>query len=403
MSKGIKDFMAKGMVGSFVLAVKVVIAVFMVINFTSCDWEDSPLNGDGDQTDNPTDGEGNDGLTEVLEITGSGFGTGPEVKFWFSGRNPEEKNEVDMTQDPEIGSFSGNREGSGSAISATWNYWYDQKSDRYFVPTINNSGEGGTYFSKNVDMGNANSEHDGYLISYRSYVPDGYSFPGTTMEQFDNGNFDDTGSTFKSAWVTNNGDNTGNGDLIIWTHSDGNNLQYAGNGAQVGINDRGSRYAGTMTLLNTRDHSNRVLSYLQVPEGFTSGEMVTAEWGLSGTNEPRYYEGQKELVSNAVPLNHRYISFTGWADPDRDGFGTIETTQVLYGDIYVAQGPNSRARVEIGDAANYADCKWLFIAPPTSWTDTEVKASFYADEMAKSNYWFVTTADGTRYSGELSK
>lgn len=337
----------------------------------------------------------------LIKANGANFGQGPEVKFWFSGRNINNHTVVDMENDPEIGKYANN---SASSEEFPWEYWADSKSGRSFVPTINNKATSGASFRGLIDMGNASSELDGYLISYRTYVPDNYSFPGTSLTQFANKDFTGCGSSYKSAWVSYNGDNTTDGDLVIWTHMSGGNIGFIGNGAQVQVKEKSdsySIYATNLGLLSTSDHSPRVLAYLKVPEDFASGSKVTTEWSFVSTNSHTYHHGQRPMTSNKVPLNHRYIVLLGWSDPDRNGFGNVATTQVLCGDIYVAQGPNARARIELGDAPNYEDCNWLFIAPPENWSENEVQAYFYNDEIAKCKYWFITTSDGTRYSGSL--
>jgi len=348
----------------------------------------------------PGVGDAGPGDERMVVARGAGFGEGPRVVFWFSGRNAGGREVVDLAEDPEIGAFGRRREGSGS-VETEWRYWADEASGRTFVPTIDNDGEGGSYFSRNVSLGSPRAEAEGVLVSYRAYVPPGYGFPGVSLGGWAAGDYEGVGSSFKSAWLTHDGDDTGNGDLVLWTHSGGGSLTSSGNGASWGLDDRGTHWVASLSSLNTGDHSPRLLAFMQVPADFRSGDEVSSEWSLASTSTHRYFEGQRPLSSNRVPIELGHVAFAGWADPERNGHGSVASSQVLYGDLYIAQGPTARARIELGDAARYEDCGWLFIAPPDGWTDEEVRATFHADELARATHWFVTTADGRRYSGPL--
>lgn len=343
----------------------------------------------------------NNSVLTVSANNGQSFGTGPSVKFWFSARNPNGAATVDTINHPEIGRFSSRRLGSGST-AAPWNYWFDYRSQRYYVPTINIVGDSNnSYYSYNVDMGTPASEVEGYLVSFRFAIPENYYFPGTD-EAFWNQTNSAVGSSMKMAWVTRNGDDTAKGDLLLLTHSGGGNLNTIGNGASVLSKPTSdSHYFSHLNNISRVDHSNRLLAYLKRPAGSVSGDRAPIEWSLVNTLKHTYTNAQKIIKTNIEPMNHRYVAFAGWSDPDRDGRGSTIGSQLLYGDIYVAQGPTAKARIEIGDAAQYENCKWLFIAPPAQWSTQQVTTAFHPDEFEKANYWFITTADGTRYSGPL--
>jgi hypothetical protein len=67
-----------------------------------------------------------------------------------------------------------------------------------------------------------------------------------------------------------------------------------------------------------------------------------------------------------------------------------------FDDVYLATGPNARARIEIGNAPNYMACTNLTICTPDSWSDTSIIATvrqgrFQAQEGA---FLYVFDANG---------
>ena len=84
------------------------------------------------------------------------------------------------------------------------------------------------------------------------------------------------------------------------------------------------------------------------------------------------------------------VNFIGWA-----GNGPMAGAGAVYDDVYVATGANSQARVEIGDAPRYQDCKNLTVVAPYSWSSTRIVATVHTDvtKMMNKGYLFVVDAD----------
>ena len=74
-----------------------------------------------------------------------------------------------------------------------------------------------------------------------------------------------------------------------------------------------------------------------------------------------------------------------------------------YDDVYLAVGPNARARVEIGDASTYAACKNLTNATVTSWSSTSINAVVRQGAFTSldQTYLYVTDAAGRVSNGLL--
>lgn len=71
----------------------------------------------------------------------------------------------------------------------------------------------------------------------------------------------------------------------------------------------------------------------------------------------------------------------------------------MFDDVYVAVGPNSQARVEVGNAATYASCTNLSVATSTSWTDTQITATFRSGSFKSGENAYLFVIDG---SGNVS-
>lgn len=75
--------------------------------------------------------------------------------------------------------------------------------------------------------------------------------------------------------------------------------------------------------------------------------------------------------------------------------------KLIFDDFYVATGPNSQARVEIGDKSSYSSCTNLAVLTPDAWQNDQIQAtvrlgSFQPETTA---YVFVIDAQGTISGG----
>ncbi len=302
----------------------------------------------------------------IAATGGQNFGVGPSVKFWFSGRNPNAATNINLNTDIEIGTTFA----TDMPAAHPWKYWYDSRSKRYYTPTVDNLETGAANrwgnndFQYTVDLGKAFAQQEGYLISFRFVIPDNYFFPGTDAN-FWNGSNMSVGSSFKMAWVMKTVNNdTGNSDLILLNHAGGGALTTQGNGMSVytAANPADTHWFSGLETISRTDNSNRLLSHFQHGAGVPSGGNGRVEWSLVSTlahtytNAIRpvtYTNSAKPATDPVEPPNHHYVNFPGWMDTTRNGRGNEQTAQTLYGDVYVAQGPTAKARLEIGDAATY--------------------------------------------------
>lgn len=125
----------------------------------------------------------------------------------------------------------------------------------------------------------------------------------------------------------------------------------------------------------------------------------------------RLKEGGVDQIVNATNIQtmwtgSRYdtVNLNGYARKTIDSYPT-------YDDVYIAIGPNARARVEIGNAATYNASTNLTLATVNNWTDTSISATFRQGSLPNGSqaYLYVFDANGTPNStgypitiGELS-
>ena len=69
-----------------------------------------------------------------------------------------------------------------------------------------------------------------------------------------------------------------------------------------------------------------------------------------------------------------HLNVPGWIRTGGD-----EAVRPHYDDLYFAAGPGAAARVELGDAEDYASCTNLVMAVPLRWTDTELEVRLHGN------------------------
>jgi hypothetical protein len=92
--------------------------------------------------------------------------------------------------------------------------------------------------------------------------------------------------------------------------------------------------------------------------------------------------------STGVAMHYIFMSGYGRTCPGH-------SCKSYFDDVYVAVGPNSRARVEIGDASTYTSNHKLTMVTPTSWSGTNITGTVRAGSFTSGNaYVYVTDSTG---------
>ena len=308
-----------------------------------------------------------------LTISGSGFGSGPTVLVFDDFEDGTSGVRMDGTA--TVGTWTG----SGGIGSRDYPKVTNVESASGSLAI--NAIEGDTWgawdqFYKNT------SDFTEVFVSYYAWVPVGYYYPyATATEDFG------SGSSFKALWLTYNGSTTED-DLIAITKGSGWNFSVSGNDWASSITPV---YLGQEWWSWTQP--NRLTTWIKAgsPASAATGTVYTQLIGASRSDQTTTSkqifdtDGTANLAWNRIVIPGNFEIKSGYADA------------MLYDDIYIATGANAAARVELGNAADYATCTKLAIATVDSWSDTSISVTVREGlfDATDSAYLYVVTADNT--------
>lgn len=117
----------------------------------------------------------------------------------------------------------------------------------------------------------------------------------------------------------------------------------------------------------------------------------------NGPNDPGHLMFQRSLLSTSVDR----INIMGHVNDNSGGFSVT----LLMDGLYIASGPNCRARVEITDTENYADATMTeaFHCIPDSWSDTQIIATVRAPDGLTGKYLHIHDAAGNHTNNEVGR
>lgn len=320
-----------------------------------------------------------------ITIKGSAFGaSGPTVVLFddFENGNGTAGAAIPLSS-PRVGSWtqygqdSGRPRYSTQARSGTHGW---RASDPSFDLNVDNSNRIGQFL---MHLPQSVSE---VFISYAVSLPPNTTFPGSSVV----GQFPST-SSWKMSWfydgATGYGSD-GKADLCVPTF--GGAFLIAGNDGNVVSQDEW--FSGMGSDWFSFNKWTRISSWLHA--GSTTGtyfQSVNEDKGYKEKN----WAGRSPFPSGAT-TSWNYMTMPGWW-----GNGDNTKNQITYDDVYLAIGPNSAARVEIGDAPTYTASKRLAISTPTSWSDGSITATVRMGPFKPSDtlYLFVIDANNVPSAG----
>lgn len=305
---------------------------------------------------------------ESITISGSSFGSGPTVVI-FDDFEGVAGNNI-PTSSPQVGSWS-------SAESYPFNPIYDSNSY---------SGDTGFRMFNGVDGGqrqfkkNFGGDKTELFISYMVRVPDGTYFPNTTSTE----TFATTLSVWKFTWVADDDGYVNDDDLWdmcipTWVGSGG--FYIAGNAGNFGVPPTpASSWWSWTSWMNIQFWSTGTDS-----NGEASWESMSSEKGY--TKKTWGYP----FFSPYSMSNQRFdsIVFPGWVRSTADQ----PNVRPVYDDVYVAVGPHSAARVQLGNASTLSSCTKMAMATPTSWASGEITATVWEGGFNDSDSVYVFVFD----------
>ncbi|WP_144400073.1 hypothetical protein [Geobacter pickeringii] len=313
----------------------------------------------------------------IVQITGSGFGsTGPNIDLFdeFSGNSTSKAGDVVSLTASDAGSWSS---------YGTYQPTYDTNfhSPPFSMRTFANDRM--QQLQKNV-----NSTTEAF-ISYWISLPQGSTFPGSTVI----GSYPASGASYwKLAWIMDGPTGYQSGgtgdDICLPTYPDNTYWRLMGNNTPLNF-PVGRRDTDDWFTFN---------GWMRLSVWLKGGAIPTVDPGsiwfqaLTEGNRLKEYTGNAVLFnggSNGIAQWTR-INFPGW-------YGGTTATNVnlrpVYDDIYVATGPGAVARVEIGDAPDYASCKNLALLLPKSWSDGSISAEVHTGSFVANAQAYVYVFD----------
>lgn len=219
------------------------------------------------------------------------------------------------------------------------------------------------------------------FVSFWVKIPDGTPFPG------DNGGVKkfSSDSSWKLAWLIDTSYDGSSSDICIPTHIGSGSFSLAGNDMSLGQVPKGSTWWDW-------DHWMRITVWLRADPAAptTSGQYffqsVSPQYKVTTQAESKpVFDADGDGCEKAW----RYVNVPGWIRSDGN-------SEPAYDDVYIATGANAQARVEIGDAATYAESGHLALLIPQTWADGSITAQLPPASLPKSGpaYLYITDAQG---------
>ena len=298
---------------------------------------------------------------------------------------------------------------AGQSIEQATSWWVDVDSNdipsRVNVITVGTTNQR-TGSTKNVRA--FGDYTDGMSVAYKNTV-----------------GFSSTGKALVSLWIRFDWGIASpdvNGDHQIKTWRLANSIENTGNVIFPHIANFNHGESGTHTHYFQNSRSSPLSSNTQY---FSDNYMVDDTWhhmmlavdiGTAGSSDGSWYAWMNEEGRAYTTISQSNVMVVGAADGTIDAIkldnyigncddagGTVECADpteidLYYDDIYI---DNSWARVEIGDAATYANCTHREIQIPTAWSSTEITAiaNYGSFNDGEQVYLFVVDEDGEASSG----
>lgn len=315
----------------------------------------------------------------VLTIAGSNLGAPPSIAVYATLSNGSINTLVGVN-DPEIGDFN----------VLNGNY----ANPKYF--TLDGSSgmagtEGGITAATNnragwrIDLPNFTEYFCSFQMGVPDYIlgqPEQRTFSGSTVPRTL-----PALSTLKPVWLSDGPlDDPALADLVLfsWISS---SFSILGNNSATPI-DMGSDF--DFNVFNSYSCYQQAGADPFVDNGITraaSSTPLTGTLEVERTNTPTF--------ANATNAHYNTVNIQGWR-----GEGDQDLTMHLYRNFYIATGANAQARIELGDSATYAACGARVTVPHASWSASQVVSlPVNTKQRTGMTHYYLTTADGTRYSG----
>lgn len=307
----------------------------------------------------------------IIEIHGTDFKSGPEVILYANFSNGQDKQLIPI-DDPHIGTW----QRQGASYMAYLNGEMGMAS--------NGAEPGQPAISTIQRFAFPRADMD-VFISYSIYMPENTTFPAESIL----GQFSDS-SSWKMSWLMDGEDGykiREQSDICLPTHVGHNGIFYlAGNdGNLVTKMVRGPDWWDF-------NSTNYISSYLSPNKDFPDTE--NGEIYFQSTNKAKGLI--TELFTDrpaglpGTQSQYSQANFPGWFRLEGS-----ENFQAIYDNIYVAIGPNIKARLEITDNADYSASTKIMTIPFESWQARKIVINQNTTPLPSLDGMYIHVTDHT--------
>ncbi len=345
-----------------------------------------------------------DNINGRITISGNNFGSAPNIIVYDTFDNGVTGNGVPLVNPNNVAcqtnTFGMDVESQpGPQIGC----WDEARVGGPVYSDISHSGSHSILTMKEVSPGNSSATPlakifpgiQEIFISFWAHIPPGDYFPNKTWVDGTPGPAKfSKDSSWKMTWLydadkpKSRGQETSN--LCIPTHVGSGNFMIAGNDLNLDYINHGNEFWSW-------NNWTRMASWIRAKDGDPTGPGVFQFQAVS--LDKGFWQARNDAVpifdaDGGTPKQFTKIDLPGWiretADPDE--------TRPLYDDVYIATGPNSVSRVELGDASTYLNSNRLAIQMPQTWSDTEIKVTInntgFSGIPVNDAYLYITDNDG---------
>lgn len=314
---------------------------------------------------------------DTITVSGTGFGAnGPDIVVYDNFESgPNGSAIATGTGSATIGKWD--RVGGGdNSNPPTYDNTFTHSGNMAFKADYTKKTNTGTDSSAAAFVDGINTGD--VFLSYWYYLPTTSSFPC----------YNGGSCNWKVAWLY--GLNTTYDDQVLPVGLPGGTSAPYSSWA-VSCNDCYNHTANWFTMPMAKGKWYRVWTWVHATSdtsGYKTLWVASKDAGIKATEKVNW-SGQ---IFNTSSSMFQHFAISPWSRWCND----CPESAARYDDVYMAKGPNARARIEIGNASTYTNCTDLAIATVKSWSDTSVVATVRQGSFANlSNaYLYVFDANG---------
>lgn len=286
------------------------------------------------------------------------------------------------------------------STNATVGTWSSMRGYVWADPVLS-KGHGARLLTPKGHVNNSkrfNGDYSEVFLCSRAYVPEGYRFPkADALKKMP------TMSALKHHWIFYGpyGYGTEGHDIFgpNWTGAGWMTVTSNKDKKQVYQHWKNPGWEWDKPVRWTHwikgDSENRPEYTKGFFQGITSTSQIYRNYNSTNMQGKTWFSDRFE--AEGMPYAFDRFSIVGYL---RSG-GVYPKDNYVIDDVYVAVGPNSAARVEIGNNSSYYKCTKMAISTPTSWSSTSIKVTVREGNFnpGEKAYLFIVDANNNPSTG----